>query len=625
MKKIKTQSQYFIDQNNKKVFFRGVNLGGSSKVPFNPNGATYIRDNFFNHLNVSFIGRPFPIEEADEHFSRLKKWGFNFLRLITTWEAIEHCGPGIYDIEYLDYFEQIVKKAGEYDFTIFIDPHQDVWSRFTGGDGAPGWTLELAGFDIKNLHPSGAAIVHNVHGDPFPKMIWPTNNHKLAAGTMFTLFFGGKDFAPNFQIAGVQIQDYLQDHYINSILQLVKRLKKYDHVIGYDSLNEPSHGWIGYEDLRKNAVLLKLGEMPTPWQSILLGDGRPQEVEIWKIWKLGLRLSDWKMINQDQVRAWQKGVDCVWKQHGVWTSDDKDKPVLINPFYFSEVNGTKVNFNQDYLKPFINKFSKSVQTIDPDALIFIEGVPENRIPSWNENDATPIVNATHWYDGVTLLTKNFNPNFTMDTDSMKLALGKKKVQKVFFNQLNKLKIDSKEKLGDVPTILGEFGVPFDLNKKKSFKSGDFSLQASALDSYYQIIEELFLDSTIWNYTADNTNQRGDLWNDEDLSIFSRDQQVDPSNIHSGGRALSAIVRPYLRSIEGDPVSQSFNYKRKEYSLIFKSDIDGELIIFTPDFQFPRGFRVEFTNGTWESDQEKQELVVKYSANSEDQILRILPL
>lgn len=624
MKKIETNAQYFIDSHNRKVFFRGVNLGGSSKIPVVPDGATYKKDGFFDHLNVSFVGRPFPLSQADEHFQRLKKWGFNFLRLLTTWEAIEHCGPGIYDEEYLDYFEEIVKKAGDYGFTIFIDPHQDVWSRFTGGDGAPGWTLELAGFDIKKINPSGAAIVHNVHGDPYPRMIWSTNYQKLAAATMFTLFFGGKDFAPNFHIAGVQIQDYLQDHYIKSILQIVERLEKYEHVIGYDSLNEPSNGWIGLPDLREIHSQLKLGEMPTPWQSILLGDGRQQEVEIWKIRMLGLRLTGWKMINQKEVRAWQTGTECLWKGEGVWTTDDKNNPVLINPYYFSEVNGEPVDFSSNYLKPFINRFSAAVRKVDEDAIIFIEGVPEFPLPAWTDEDAQEIVNSTHWYDGVTLLTKNFNPNFTMDTDRMKIAYGKRNVRKAFFQQLNRIKNDSFTKLGNVPTVIGEFGVPFDLNNKRAYKSGDYSSQSEALDLYYQIIEELFLDSTIWNYTFDNTNERGDLWNDEDLSIFSRDQQADAGNIYSGGRALNAIIRPYLRILSGNPIKQSFDFRRKEYTLLFEDEKDGELVVFIPDFQYPRGFRIEFENGKWEMNTAEQELHVDYHGAIGHQILRILP-
>ena len=94
---------------------------------------------------------------------------------------MEHAGPGLYDEAYLDYLRQVVIKAGEHGLNLFIDPHQDVWSRFSGGDGAPGWTLEAVGLDSTRFEGTGAAITHQPHGDPLPKMIWPTNYTKLAA------------------------------------------------------------------------------------------------------------------------------------------------------------------------------------------------------------------------------------------------------------------------------------------------------------------------------------------------------------------------------------------------------------------------------------------------------------
>ena len=141
---------------------------------------------------VSFVGRPFPLSDAHEHFSRLQHWGYTLLRFIITWEAVEHAGPGIYDEEYLDYLYQVVDKARDYGFWVWIDPHQDVWSRFTAGSGAPGWTLEVVGFDLRKLEATGAAIVHQLRGDPYTHMLWPTNYTKLACATMFMLFYAGK-------------------------------------------------------------------------------------------------------------------------------------------------------------------------------------------------------------------------------------------------------------------------------------------------------------------------------------------------------------------------------------------------------------------------------------------------
>ena len=82
------------------------------------------------------------------------------------------------------------------------------------------FTLEAAGLDMTNFASTGAAIVHATHGDPFPRMIWPTNETKLASATMFSLFFGGNDFAPRTRVDGEPIQEYLQGHYLAAVQQV---------------------------------------------------------------------------------------------------------------------------------------------------------------------------------------------------------------------------------------------------------------------------------------------------------------------------------------------------------------------------------------------------------------------
>lgn len=33
---------------------------------------------FDKHEHVTFVGRPFPLEEAPDHFARLRRWGLTF-------------------------------------------------------------------------------------------------------------------------------------------------------------------------------------------------------------------------------------------------------------------------------------------------------------------------------------------------------------------------------------------------------------------------------------------------------------------------------------------------------------------------------------------------------------------
>jgi hypothetical protein len=623
---IRPDGIWFKDGSGRTVLLRGVNLGGSTKVPLLPDGATYINKSFFDHRNVSFVGRPFPLEEADEHFRRLKEWGLTFLRFLVTWEAIEHSGPGIYDEAYLDYVYMIAKKAGEYGFTIFVDPHQDVWSRFSGGDGAPGWTFEVVGLDITKFDEAGAAIRHQIHGDPFPRMIWSTNGQKLAAATMFTIFFGGNDFAPAVKVGGEPIQDFLQEHYIASVMQMAERLKEFSHVIGYDTMNEPFSGYIGWQDLREAGGYINLGSSPTPYQSMLLGAGFPQEVDVYKVWVAGGRKSGTRMLNSEGVSVWLPGFDPIWRKNGVWDLDSTGKPQLLRPDHFKSVNGRDVDFSQDYLRPFFRSYAEGIHAVDPDAMIFIEDEFGHEPPFWGQEASKNIIWAPHWYDGFTVLLKRFSPWIAANAIERSIVIGRKNIHKSFVEQVGCLKHWAQNRLGSVPTVIGEFGIPFDMNHKRAYRTGDFSNQINAMDRSFKAMEGNLVSCTLWNYTADNTNERGDQWNDEDFSIFSPDQQEDPGDIHSGGRALDAVVRPYAMRVAGEPLEMSFDLHKRVFELTFRHDPDitAPTVVFVPNFQYPDGYLVEISDGEFSMEPDAQQLLYLYSPSHDVHTIRVMP-
>jgi hypothetical protein len=607
---IHTHGPRFVDDIGRRVMLHGINLSGSSKVPFTPDGATYIQDGFFNHRSVSFVGRPFPLDQADEHLSRLHEWGFNFLRLLVTWEAIEHAGPGIYDQAYLDYILAVVKKANQFGFNLYIDPHQDVWSRFSGGDGAPGWTLEAVGFNLTHFVETGAAIVHATHGDPFPRMIWSSNGGKLACATMFSLFFGGNDFAPRTLVDGEPVQDYLQRHYIEAIRQVALHLKDEPNVLGYDTMNEPSCGYIGWKDLNTPGGLLAIGDVPTPFQSMLLGEGIQQDVHVW-----GLGLASFKhlgthRLNEARMRAWKDGHECIWRQNGVWDYDSSGTPHLLRPDHFTQADGQLVDFSRDYYRRFANRFAAAIRTAHPDALIFLETQEDTPISKWGEQDASRIVYAPHWYDAYVLVKKAYIPFLGIDSLKRKLVVGQPAIRKSYRRQLATIKGHAEQQLGGVPFVLGEFGISFDLEEKKAYQTSNFSLQVKALQRSMQAVEDNLLNYTLWNYTPDNTNLHGDLWNDEDLSIFSYDQRTNPRDINSGGRALEAVVRPYPMATAGELIKSIFNPRTRVFTLVFQHDpsISAPTVVFVANYQYPHGYSVWVSDGRYEIQRSKQTLL-----------------
>src|SRR5215212_8099561 len=205
--------------------------------------------------------------------------------------------------------------------------------------------------DITRLDGTGAAFTHQLQGGPFPRMAWPSNYSRLGAATMFTLFFGGNDFAPATLVDGEPIQEYLQRHYIDSIVEVARRLRDLPNVVGYDTLNEPGYGFIGHADLQAVEPMVFAGPLPTPFQAMLLGAGYPQEVPIWETGLHGAQQTGTTRLNPEGLPVWRDGYSCVWQQNGVWT-DEGDSPRLLRPHHFVREAGASIDFPNEYLKPF---------------------------------------------------------------------------------------------------------------------------------------------------------------------------------------------------------------------------------------------------------------------------------
>jgi hypothetical protein len=121
-------------------------------------------------------------------------------------------------------------------------------------------------------------------------------------------------------------------------------------------------------------------------------------------------------------------------------------------------------------------------------------------------------------------------------------------------------------------------------------------------------------------------ERGDLWNDENLSIFSRDQQSNPSDINSGVRALAGLVRPYARKMARMPQQMRWDLATRTFEFTRQPDpaIDAPTEIFVPAVQYPEGYGVELSAGTYRQEREDFCLLMETHDHSKPVTLRLRP-
>src|SRR5262245_21326667 len=83
---------------------------------------------------------PFTGWARERHLDDLVRWGFDHVRLLVTWEAIEP-RDGVFDDTYLDEVRRILDWCEARGLYAVLDMHQDMFARRFAGCGAPAWAL----------------------------------------------------------------------------------------------------------------------------------------------------------------------------------------------------------------------------------------------------------------------------------------------------------------------------------------------------------------------------------------------------------------------------------------------------------------------------------------------------
>jgi len=279
---------------------RFVDPAGRQLIPHGINiGAKFKETNY-----VSWHG---PAE-----FARMRAWGFNCVRLLIIWAALEpDCGR--YDEEYLRRIDQRIAWAKENGLYVLIDMHQDLWGeKCAGGDGAPAWAT------LDDGRPDRRLGVVWSDGYLVSPMIQ----------TAFDNFWANKP-GPD----GVGIQD----RFALAWQHVARRYADDPTVIGYDLLNEPFAGsmiLLAQAAINRKLVqVFGVEESPTRWLGLtqILAD-RTRRHEIFE------KLND--------VEVYRSVVDAAEPMFG--------------------------RFEQTKLGPMYQRVAKAIRQVDPRHILFLE-------------------------------------------------------------------------------------------------------------------------------------------------------------------------------------------------------------------------------------------------------------
>jgi hypothetical protein len=240
------------------------------------------------------------------------------------------------------------------------------------------------------------------------------------------------------------------------------------------------------------------------------------------------------------------------------------------------------------------------------------------------------------------------------TPAFAIKIGETAIRNCFAHQLKAIREEGNDFMGVHPCVFTEIGIPYDMDDKHAYKTGDYSSQIAAMDANHFALEESKANGfALWTYVVGNNHYWGDQWNGEDLSIFSQDDKpvpssafspsasrasldmtspsyssaqstdilsINPANIKKtlssedmtsksadgdvrGLRAAEAFIRPTPVATHGDISSFGFDLRNCIFKLALSAPSStsesAPTTVFLPEFHFPQGqTNVDVSGGKW---------------------------
>lgn len=89
------------------------------------------------------------------------------------------------------------------------------------------------------------------------------------------------------------------------------------------------------------------------------------------------------------------------------------------------------------------------------------------------------------------------------TPAFAVKLGETAIRNSLRSQLKFLRDESLEKMGEHPMLFTEIGIPYDLDDKYAYKTGDYSSQIRAMDANHFALEGSGTNGfNIWQYITE---------------------------------------------------------------------------------------------------------------------------